>query len=73
MPYLMGAHEGAAAKQLAGTDAPFGPGFPPEVVEKMAKLEVWGSSIKDAGSDYVVFKAFDADGKEIRVRTVGGY
>jgi hypothetical protein len=73
MPHLIDKHEGETAKTVAATAAPIGPGFPADVIEKMARLEVWGSGFKDPGPDYCIFKAFDAEGKEIRTRTVGGY
>jgi hypothetical protein len=71
--HLIDSLEDKRAKTTAGASPPLGPGFPRDVVEQLAKLEIWGSGIKDAGPDYVVFKAFDGDGKEIRVRTIRGY
>lgn len=74
MPHLIQTHATPeAAQEVAKTREPFGPGFPNTVVEKIAKLEVWGSSLKDPGGDYCEFRAFDADGKTIDSRRLGGY
>lgn len=73
MPHLIVSHEGAAAQIVASLTPPFGPEFPSEVVEQTERLEVWGSGLNDAGCDYCIFKAFAADGNEIKTRTLGGY
>ena len=73
MPHLMETHEKEAAQTAAKETPPFGPGFPDDIVEKTAKMEIWGSSFKDPGPDYCEFKVFDAGGNKIGSRTVGGY
>ena len=71
--HLNETHEGPAARTNACSGPPFGPGFDPETVERIEKLEVHGSSIGDPGSDFCVFKAFDAEGQEIGSRRLAGY
>jgi len=73
MPHLIDTYEGERAKTVASTAAPIGPGFPAEIVEQLAKLEVWGSDMKDAGPGYCKFVAFDAADNELRVRTIQGH
>ena len=74
MPHLIEKHEEVeSAQRAAKAGAPFGPGFSADVIEKTAKLEVWGSSFKDPGPDYCEFRAFDADGNKVGERRVGGY
>jgi len=52
---------------------PFGPGlFPAEVVHA-ERMEIWGTSASDPGSDYVEFRLVDKDGEVIRTKKVDGY
>ena len=65
--------EGDMARRTARQAAPFGAGFPVEIVEKTELLEIHGSSITDPGPDFCEFKAFDAEGMKIGERRVAGY
>jgi len=74
MPHLIEKHEDAdSAKRAAKSQPPFGPGFPDEIIEKIARFEVWGSDFKDPGDDWCEFRAFDADGNKVGERRVAGY
>ena len=52
---------------------PWGPHFSVEDMDKAVKMETWGSSCKDVGTDYVQYRLFDADGKIIAKKRVEGY
>jgi len=41
--------------------------------EKVAKVEVHGSSFSDPGPDFCRFVAYDEAGREVAVRTTEGY
>lgn len=41
--------------------------------ENTAKVEIWGSSIKDPGDDYCEIRFFDQSGNLIETTTVPGY
>ena len=64
---------GDAARELAASPPPFGPGFGPDVMSKTETVEVWGSSFDDPGQDFTEFRAMDAAGHEIGRIRIGGY
>lgn len=65
--------EAEPAREKAAQDPPFGPGFDKDVVDKTARIEVWGSSLDEGYSDFCVFKVFDDVGELITERQIGGY
>ena len=73
MPYLIKASTGEKARKAARAPRPFGPGLPDDVVGRVEKLEVVGSSFDDPGADWCEFRAYDADGQLITSRRVMGY
>jgi len=73
VPHLIGTHVDELAQRSAKTNPPFGPGLPADIVEKIVKLEMWGSSFKDPGADWCEFRAFNAEGEKIAERRVAGY
>lgn len=64
---------GTAARSLASSPPPFGPGFRDEVVARVEAVEVWASGFGDPGDDFCEFRALDAAGKEIARTRIGGY
>jgi hypothetical protein len=71
--HIIETKEGTAAREAAALGAPFGAGFPPDIVGKTEKLEVWGSGANDPGPDYCEFRAFDGTGTQISTKRVAGY
>jgi len=71
--YLISKQTGEDAKKAAAEKLPFGPEFDWGVISRLETLEVWGTSFKDEGEDYCLFKAFDAAGQPIGQRRMGGY
>ena len=69
--YLISTVEGE--DMLLDNLVPWGPKFSVEEMERAVKMETWGSSCKDAGTDYVQYWLFDADGKIIAKKRVEGY
>lgn len=64
---------GVAARELAASSPPFGPGFRDDVVSRVETVEVWGTSFDDPGQDFCEFRALDAAGSEIGRIRIGGY
>lgn len=71
--HLIESRDGARAKAAAEERSPFGPGFPESVAKRTEKLEVWGSSFGDPGTDFCLFRAFDAAGQVVAERKIAGY
>jgi hypothetical protein len=64
---------GEAARTLATTRIPFGPGFSAEEAQTIHTLELHGSSCNDPGPDYCEFRAIDAQGQAFPPRRITGY
>ena len=64
---------GEAARTLATTRRPFGPGFSQEEAQTIHTLEVHGSSFTDPGPDYCEFRASNAQGHLFPPRRITGY
>jgi hypothetical protein len=47
--------------------------MPADVIERMDRLTIHGSSFSDPGDDWCEFRAFDALGTEIAYQRVNGY
>ena len=73
MPHLLSQADGEDAKRQARQPEPFGPAFSEPVVAVMARLEVWGSSFKDAGGDWCEFRVFNAKDEQVAARRIDGY
>jgi hypothetical protein len=73
MPHLIKVNTGEKARKEARMPRPLGPGLPDNVVSRVEKLEVVGSSFDDPGADWCEFRAYDADGELITCRRVMGY
>jgi hypothetical protein len=73
IPYLYRKSEGAQARKEAAEAPPFGPGFPPDIVARTERLEIWCSRFEDPGPDYSEVKAFDAQGQLLGSRCQDGY
>jgi hypothetical protein len=71
--YLYNTHTGDDAKRAAASTPPFGPGFSEDVVKQTTKLEVWSSSMNDAGPDFNEFRAFDEAGKTVGTQRLTGH
>lgn len=71
--YLISSTTASDLKAAAMRNPPFGPGFSEEESARGARLDVWGTSLNDPGSDYCVFALWDAEGKQIASRRVEGY
>ena len=71
--HLVREEKGDAARELAASRPPFGPGFGPDVASRTETIGVWGSSFGDPGPDYCEFRAMDASGREIARVRLGGY
>jgi hypothetical protein len=53
---------------------PFGPGYGEEAsLRDVIRLEVWGTSVDDAGEDFCCFQLVRADGTKPPARRVDGY
>lgn len=63
---------GKAARTLATTRSPYGPGFSQEEAQRIHTLEVHGSSFTDPGPDYCEFRASNAQG-HLPPRRITGY
>ena len=70
--HLIETHTGEAARALATTRRPFGPGFSEEEAQTIHTLEVHGSSFNDPNSDYCEFRAINAQG-QLPPRRITGY
>jgi len=64
---------GQAARTLAATRCPYGPGFSEEDAQSVHTLEVYGSSFNDPGPDFCEFRAIDAQGQAFPPRRITGY
>ena len=64
---------GQAARSLATTRSPYGPGFSQEEAQTIHTLEVLGSSFTDPGPDYCEFRAINAQGQAFPLRRITGY
>lgn len=71
--YLTQRKTGEEARVAASQNAPFGPGFTPEVVKQIETLEIHGSSFTDAGEDFCEFRAINADGIQFAAKRLAGY
>lgn len=71
--YLIERFSGERAQVVAQDRLPFGGGFDSETVSRLARLELWGSSFTDLGDDFCEYRLFDADGRQIATKRVGGY
>jgi hypothetical protein len=63
---------GEAARTLATTRSPYGPGFSQEEAQTIHTLEIHGSSFTDPGPDYCEFRASNAQG-QLPPRRITGY
>ena len=73
MPHLLSRSTGAQARSQAAERPPFGPGFPPDLVERTEVLTITGSSFNDPGGDWTAFTITDAAGTVLGTRRVNGY
>ncbi len=46
------------AQIAAQKSPPFGPGFPADLAARATRLEVWGTTLTDAGDDYTEFRLY---------------
>ena len=60
-------------RQAAMAKKPFGPAFDAQTASMASRMEVWGTSLNDAGADYCEFKLFDKFDRPIDTKQVGGY
>jgi hypothetical protein len=52
---------------------PFGPGAPPEVVERTAIMEVWGTAFTEGDVDFCEFRLYDAQQNLLWRERIVGY
>lgn len=71
--HLIETLSGEAARTLATTRSPYGPGFSQEEAQTIHTLEVHGSSFNDPGPDYCEFRAINAQGQPFPPRRITGY
>tara|TARA_R110000824_G_scaffold350598_3_gene537534 strand:+ start:336 stop:554 length:219 start_codon:yes stop_codon:yes gene_type:complete len=64
---------GNDAKKYATSSPPLGMLLPQEMVEKVEKVEIWGTNFSDPGPDFTDHRAFDKSGKQITNYIVSGY
>jgi len=60
------------ARLIAGEREPIGPHFAPDVVDRVARLELWATTASDPG-EWIEFRALDLEGHEIARRRLEGY
>ncbi len=51
----------------------FGMGLSKDIVDKVEKVEVWGTSFSDPGPDYTEMIAYDAEGNKLALVRQEGY
>ena len=73
MSYLVANYQGSQAKERARYLCPGAAPIPEEVIVKIDRLTIHGSSFKDVGDDWCEFRAFDEVGTEIAYQRVNGY
>jgi hypothetical protein len=73
MPYLVANYTGAQARERARYLAPGATPVAEDVIEKIERLIINGSSFSDSGDDWCEFRAFDAVGNGIAYQRVNGY
>lgn len=73
MPYLIDTVQGDALASAATRTPPCGPGFTAADLAAASTLQIWGSSFNDPGEDWCEYRLFDAQGRQIGSRRLGGY
>jgi hypothetical protein len=63
VPDLLDEWHGAEARKQAEMADPLGPGWPAEITEDIDRLELRGENFNDPGANYVVWRAYYADGR----------
>jgi len=58
---LIAEHVGDAARRIAAEPPPGGPGWPPEVVARVDRLKVWGTTFDEPGPDFCEFRGFQGN------------
>lgn len=72
--YKVSTMSGSIAKNHARTPTRlFGMGLTSEQVERVSKVEVWGTSFKDHGPDFTEHRALDNRGEVVASYRVDGY
>lgn len=74
MPYQIAEWRGEHARKAVQEKPPFGLSITDEeVIARVERVKVTGSSFTDPGDDWVLIEAFDAEGKDVASRKVEGY
>jgi len=73
VPYLYAIHKGAQARSVATRKPPFGLGMTDEQAKDIESIKHIASSFTDPGEDWNEFQCFDAGGKLVARRRMGGY
>lgn len=72
MPHPIDEFSGDKLIPAATEPAPFGPGFSPADASDATRMEVWGSSFSEDGTDYCEFRLYKDD-QLLGTRRVEGY
>ena len=62
------------ARTFATVRQPMGPGIDePDILDTVARVEVWGSSFNDPGDDWCEYRCFNDKGQLFHTVKVDGY